>query len=112
MPSPQHQNHTVLSTSFYGYRLRATSNDFFTMTSQETTTAAEMEETIARISSHKGVEGVMIMNREGACRGIVVAINMLLIVHPFCFIFYKYRSYDITISLTHFCRRNHSIDIG
>eukprot|EP00573_Skeletonema_grethae_P010473 CAMPEP_0201698098 /NCGR_PEP_ID=MMETSP0578-20130828/17172_1 /ASSEMBLY_ACC=CAM_ASM_000663 /TAXON_ID=267565 /ORGANISM="Skeletonema grethea, Strain CCMP 1804" /LENGTH=107 /DNA_ID=CAMNT_0048184535 /DNA_START=129 /DNA_END=452 /DNA_ORIENTATION=+ len=36
------------------------------MTSQETTTAAEMEETIARISSHKGVEGVMIMNREGA----------------------------------------------
>mmetsp|Transcript_24206 Transcript_24206/g.41179 ORF Transcript_24206/g.41179 Transcript_24206/m.41179 type:complete len:111 (-) Transcript_24206:52-384(-) len=39
------------------------------MSSQETTanfTTAEMEETIARISSHKGVEGVMIMNREGA----------------------------------------------
>ena len=37
------------------------------MSSQETTTAntAEMEETIARISSHKGVEGVMIMNRQG-----------------------------------------------
>ncbi|KAL7470346.1 hypothetical protein ACHAXS_010566 [Conticribra weissflogii] len=29
-------------------------------------TIAEMEETIARISSHKGVEGVMIMNRQGA----------------------------------------------
>ncbi|KAK1746367.1 roadblock/LC7 domain-containing protein [Skeletonema marinoi] len=40
------------------------------MSNQETTanfTTAEMEETIARISSHKGVEGVMIMNRE-ACR--------------------------------------------
>mmetsp|Transcript_26466 Transcript_26466/g.53132 ORF Transcript_26466/g.53132 Transcript_26466/m.53132 type:complete len:111 (+) Transcript_26466:138-470(+) len=39
------------------------------MSNQETTanfTTAEMEETIARISSHKGVEGVMIMNREGA----------------------------------------------
>ncbi len=58
------------------------------MTSQETT-AAEMEETIARISSHKGVEGVMIMNREGACRGIVLAINTLLSVHPLCIIFYK-----------------------
>jgi len=38
--------------------------------SSETTTAnittAEMEETIARISSHKGVEGVMIMNTQGA----------------------------------------------
>jgi hypothetical protein len=37
--------------------------------SSETTTAnittAEMEETIARISSHKGVEGVMIMNTQG-----------------------------------------------
>ena len=69
------------------------------MTSQETTTAAEMEETIARISSHKGVEGVMIMNREGACRGIASAINMLLIVHPFCII-YKYQSNDITNSLS------------
>jgi len=29
-------------------------------------TIAEMEETIARISSHKGVEGVMIMDRRGA----------------------------------------------
>lgn len=26
----------------------------------------EVEETVARISSHKGVEGVMIMNRHGA----------------------------------------------
>ncbi len=75
-----------------------------------------MEETIARISSHKGVEGVMIMNREGACRGIASAINMLLIVHPFC-ILYKYQSndiiiFDLSLFLTHFCRRNHSIDIG
>mmetsp|Transcript_31093 Transcript_31093/g.75160 ORF Transcript_31093/g.75160 Transcript_31093/m.75160 type:complete len:110 (-) Transcript_31093:304-633(-) len=31
-----------------------------------TSTIAEMEETIARISSHKGVEGVMIMDRRGA----------------------------------------------
>lgn len=29
-------------------------------------TIAEMEETIARISSHKGVEGVVIMDRRGA----------------------------------------------
>ena len=37
------------------------------MSTQETAniTSAEMEETIARISSHKGVEGVMIMNKEG-----------------------------------------------
>merc|ERR1719401_1357351 len=28
-------------------------------------TIAEMEETIARISSHKGIEGVVIMNRRG-----------------------------------------------
>jgi len=28
-------------------------------------TAAEMEETVARISSHKGVEGVIIMDRRG-----------------------------------------------
>lgn len=32
----------------------------------ESSTIAEMEETIARISSHKGVEGVMIMDRRGA----------------------------------------------
>ena len=31
----------------------------------EASTIAEMEETIARISSHKGVEGVMIMDRQG-----------------------------------------------
>mmetsp|Transcript_39957 Transcript_39957/g.83921 ORF Transcript_39957/g.83921 Transcript_39957/m.83921 type:complete len:110 (-) Transcript_39957:263-592(-) len=39
------------------------------MSAQETvdpSTIAEMEETIARISSHKGVEGVMIMDRRGA----------------------------------------------
>lgn len=29
-------------------------------------TIAEMEETISRISSHKGVEGVIIMNKQGA----------------------------------------------
>ena len=29
-------------------------------------TAAEMEETVERISAHKGVEGVMIMDRRGA----------------------------------------------
>ena len=71
------------------------------MTSQETTTAAEMEETIARISSHKGVEGVMIMNREGACRGIASAIKYVAdsMVHPFCIV-YKYQSNDITISLS------------
>ena len=28
-------------------------------------TVAEMEETVARISSHKGVEGVIIMDRRG-----------------------------------------------
>ena len=28
-------------------------------------TAAEIEETISRISAHKGVEGVMIMDRRG-----------------------------------------------
>ena len=28
-------------------------------------TVAEMEETIARISSHKGVEGIIIMDRRG-----------------------------------------------
>ncbi|KAL3776897.1 hypothetical protein ACHAW5_011019 [Stephanodiscus triporus] len=32
----------------------------------ESSTIAEMEEMIARISSHKGVEGVMIMDRRGA----------------------------------------------
>ena len=32
----------------------------------EPSTIAEMEETIARISLHKGVEGVMIMDRQGA----------------------------------------------
>ncbi len=31
----------------------------------QSSTIAEMEETIARISSHKGVEGVMIMDRQG-----------------------------------------------
>jgi len=31
----------------------------------ESSTIAEMEETIARIASHKGVEGVMIMDRRG-----------------------------------------------
>jgi hypothetical protein len=31
----------------------------------ESSTAAEMEDTIARISSHKGVEGVLIMDRRG-----------------------------------------------
>lgn len=31
----------------------------------DSSTIAEMEETIARIRSHKGVEGVMIMNRQG-----------------------------------------------
>mmetsp|Transcript_22838 Transcript_22838/g.48217 ORF Transcript_22838/g.48217 Transcript_22838/m.48217 type:complete len:111 (-) Transcript_22838:1313-1645(-) len=39
------------------------------MTTSEATdasTIAEIEETIARISSHNGVEGVMIMNRQGA----------------------------------------------
>ena len=37
-----------------------------TMSSQEVTAnIAEMEETVTRISSHKGVEGVMIMNRQG-----------------------------------------------
>ena len=30
-------------------------------------TQAEMAETITRISSHKGVEGVIIMDRRGAC---------------------------------------------
>eukprot|EP00986_Skeletonema_menzelii_P003459 scaffold1049_cov152-Skeletonema_menzelii.AAC.30 len=47
------------------------------MASQEATTAitAEMEETIARISSHKGVEGVMIMNREGACCAVPALVN-------------------------------------
>jgi len=38
------------------------------MTTSEATdasTIAEIEETIARISSHNGVEGVMIMNRQG-----------------------------------------------
>ena len=34
--------------------------------SVDSSTIAEMEETIARIRSHKGVEGVMIMNRRGA----------------------------------------------
>lgn len=32
----------------------------------DSSTIAEMEETVARISSHKGVEGVMIMDRRGA----------------------------------------------
>ncbi len=85
------------------------------MTSQETT-AAEMEETIARISSHKGVEGVMVMNREGACRGIVFSNQYaegLLIVHHLC-VGYNTNVMTSLISLlvTHFCRRNHSIDIG
>jgi hypothetical protein len=31
----------------------------------ESSTAAEMEDTIARISSHKGIEGVLIMDRRG-----------------------------------------------
>lgn len=36
------------------------------MSSQEVSAnIAEMEETVTRISSHKGVEGVMIMNRQG-----------------------------------------------
>ena len=30
-----------------------------------TNSASEVEETLARIRSHKGVEGVIIMNREG-----------------------------------------------
>jgi hypothetical protein len=37
-----------------------------TMSSQEVSAnIAEMEETVTRISTHKGVEGVMIMNRQG-----------------------------------------------
>jgi tagatose-1,6-bisphosphate aldolase len=36
----------------------------------ESSTIAEMEETIARISAHKGVEGVMIMDRRGAMRDL------------------------------------------
>jgi hypothetical protein len=31
----------------------------------ESSTIAEMEETIARIASHKGIEGVIIMDRRG-----------------------------------------------
>ena len=31
----------------------------------DSSTVAEMEETITRISSHKGVEGVLIMDRRG-----------------------------------------------
>jgi hypothetical protein len=40
----------------------STSNDDAAV---ESSTAAEMEDTIARISSHKGVEGVLIMDRRG-----------------------------------------------
>ena len=36
----------------------------------ESSNIAEMEETIARISAHKGVEGVMIMDRRGAMRDL------------------------------------------
>ncbi|KAL9191518.1 hypothetical protein ACHAXT_001224 [Thalassiosira profunda] len=36
------------------------------MSTPDASTVAEMEETIARISSHKGVEGVLIMDRRGA----------------------------------------------
>jgi hypothetical protein len=37
----------------------------------EASTIAEMEETIARISSHKGVEGVMVMDRQGMMTVII-----------------------------------------
>ena len=36
-----------------------------TMAAATTNSASEVEETLARIRSHKGVEGVIIMNREG-----------------------------------------------
>jgi hypothetical protein len=35
------------------------------MAAATTNSASEVEETLARIRSHKGVEGVIIMNREG-----------------------------------------------
>lgn len=35
------------------------------MAAAATNSASEVEETLARIRSHKGVEGVIIMNREG-----------------------------------------------
>lgn len=42
--------------------------------SLESSTTAEMEETIARISSHKGVEGVMIMDRRGMIQKMNICI--------------------------------------
>jgi hypothetical protein len=62
--------------------------------SSETATAnittAEMEETIARISSHKGVEGVMIMNRQGVYARLLqlellpCSNNLIIFYHLIC----------------------------
>jgi hypothetical protein len=46
----------------------------------ESSTAAEMEDTIARISSHKGVEGVLIMDRRGmVIYGLLEFVNINII---------------------------------
>lgn len=41
----------------------------------ESSIAVEMEETIARISSHKGVEGIMIMDQHGAYKLTVLQVG-------------------------------------
>ncbi len=39
------------------------------------TTSNEVEETLARIRSHKGVEGVLIMTKEGASNRLVDVVS-------------------------------------
>ena len=75
------------------------------MASQETATTtaitAEMEETIARISSHKGVEGVMIMSKEGivACCGFLAAINCSSQRQLLVFMSLHLRTTSVTMSI-------------
>ena len=58
--SERRPNHT-----FQRYNTKGDKPNAATMAAATTNSASEVEETLARIRSHKGVEGVIIMNREG-----------------------------------------------